>query len=101
MDKKCTLDFDFLRSQIIGSDAPVTTPFGERLMVYADYTASGRCVGLVEKYIQNLQRIYANTHTEDDTTGRTMTALLHDAETAIKRHVNAGDDGLVWDCSYY
>lgn len=92
---KCKLDFEFLRSQVIGADAPVTTPFGERLMVYADYTASGRCLDLVEKYIQNIQRNYANTHTEDDISGRSMTCLLEQAERAIKDSVNAGPDGCI------
>jgi selenocysteine lyase/cysteine desulfurase len=95
MDTQCKLDFDFLRSQVIGADAPVTTPFGERLMVYADYTASGRCLDLVEKYLQNLQRNYANTHTEDDISGRSMTHLLEQAEQAIKQSVNAGPDGRI------
>src|SRR5210317_180774 len=95
MDTQCKLDFDFLRSQVIGADAPVTTPFGERLMVYADYTASGRCLNLVEKYLQNLQRIYANTHTEDDISGRSMTHLLEQAESSIKQSVNAGPDGRI------
>lgn len=95
MNDRCTLDFDFLRSQIVGADATVETPFGERLMVYADYTASGRCLALVEKYIQNLQRIYANTHTEDDISGRSMTHLLEQAEHAIKQSVNAGPDGRI------
>jgi selenocysteine lyase/cysteine desulfurase len=95
MDTQCKLDFDFLRSQVIGADAPVTTPFGERLMVYADYTASGRCLDLVEKYLQNLQRNYANTHTEDDISGRSMTHLLEQAEQAIKQSVNAGEDGRI------
>jgi selenocysteine lyase/cysteine desulfurase len=95
MNEPCKLDFDFLRSQVVGADATVSTPFGERLMVYADYTASGRCLGLVEQYIQNLQRIYANTHTEDDISGRSMTQLLEQAEHAIKRSVNAGPCGRI------
>jgi selenocysteine lyase/cysteine desulfurase len=95
MNTNCSLNFDFLRSQIIGADASVTTPFGERLMVYADYTASGRCLAMIEKYIQNLQRIYANTHTEDDISGRSMTRLLEAAEHAIKQSVNAGPDGRI------
>ena len=95
MKEQCKLDFDFLRSQVIGADAPVSTPFGERLMVYADYTASGRCLDLVEKYLQNLQRIYANTHTEDDISGRSMTHLLEQAESSIKHSVNAGADGRI------
>ena len=70
------LDFEFLRAQVIGADAEIRTPFGDRLMVYADYTASGRCLALVERYIQGLLRIYANTHTEDDISGRSMTQTM-------------------------
>ncbi len=95
MNQTCKLNFDYLRSEVVGADAAVTTPFGERLMVYADYTASGRCLGLVEKYLQNLQRTYANTHTEDDISGRSMTLLLEQAEQAIKHSVNAGPTGRI------
>lgn len=89
------LDFDYLRSRVVGADATVTTPFGDRLMVYADYTASGRCLTIIERYVQSLQRIYANSHTEDDISGRSMTRLLEEAETAIKDSVNAGPDGRI------
>ena len=95
MNSPCTLNLETLRSEIVGADAPVKTPFGERLMVYADYTASGRCLWFVERYIQNLQRIYANTHTEDDISGRSMTHLLEQAEQAIKDSVNAGPQGRI------
>jgi selenocysteine lyase/cysteine desulfurase len=87
--------FEYLREQIVGVDSTFTTPFGERLMVYCDYTASGRCLLFVENYLQSLQRTYANTHTEDDTTGRNMTQLLREAETSIKASVNAGPDGRI------
>ena len=87
------IDFEYLRQQIVGSNVGFTTPFGERLMVYCDYTASGRCLRFVESYLQDLQQIYANAHTEDDVTGRSMTELLHQAEKAIKKSVNAGDSG--------
>ncbi len=87
--------FEFLRDQIVGVDSTFATPFGERLMVYCDYTASGRCLLFVENYLQSLQRTYANTHTEDDTTGRNMTQLLREAEASIKAAVNAGPDGRI------
>jgi len=90
--------FEFLRRQIVGIDASFDTPFGRRLMVYCDYTASGRCLIFVERYLQTLQRIYANTHTEDDVTGRSMSRLLHEAETMIKRAVNAGPQGRIVAC---
>lgn len=89
------LSFEYLRQQVVGADALITTPFGQRLMVYADYTASGRCLFLVERYLQNLQRIYANSHTEDDISGRSMTHLLEKAEAAIKNSVNAGTHGRI------
>jgi selenocysteine lyase/cysteine desulfurase len=90
--------FEFLRRQIVGIDSAFDTPFGRRLMVYCDYTASGRCLVFVERYLQTLQRVYANTHTEDDLTGRSMSRLLHQAEAAIKRSVNAGPQGRIVAC---
>ena len=96
--KKTRLNPDFLRQQIVGVDSTFETPFGERLMVYCDYTASGRCLRFVESYLQSLQRVYANTHTEDDITGRSMSQLLHEAEQAIKDSVNAGPHGRIIAC---
>lgn len=95
---KSSLDPQFLRQQIVGVDSTFETPFGERLMVYCDYTASGRCLKFVESYLQSLQRIYANTHTEDDITGRSMSQLLHEAEESIKQSVNAGPGGRIIAC---
>ena len=92
------LDLAYLRDQIVGVDSTFETPFGQRLMVYCDYTASGRCLRFVESYLQSLQRVYANTHTEDDITGRSMSQLLHEAEEAIKESVNAGPQGRIIAC---
>lgn len=86
---------EFLRSAIIGVDAPFCTPFGERLMTYCDYTASGRTLLFIEKYLMRLQRNYANTHTEDDMTGRSMTQLLEEAEQQIKKAVGANADDRI------
>jgi selenocysteine lyase/cysteine desulfurase len=87
------IDFEFLRRQTVGIDAAITTPFGARLMTYCDYTASGRCLAFVESYLMQLQRTYANTHTEDDVSGRSMTQILHAAEEQIKKSVHAGPHG--------
>lgn len=89
------LDFPYLRDQIVGVDSSFETAFGQRMMVYCDYTASGRTLRFVEDYLRGLQRHYANTHTEDDITGRSMTQLLHQAEEAIKECVNAGEHGKI------
>lgn len=94
------LEFDFLREQIVGIDSIFDTPFGQRLMVYCDYTASGRCLKFIEHYLMKLLRNYANTHTEDDITGRNMTQLLHQAEQIIKEAVNAGPHGRIISCGF-
>jgi selenocysteine lyase/cysteine desulfurase len=95
MNASTPLDFQFLRSEIIGINTLLKTPFGQRLLTYADYTASGRSLGFVEDYMLSKQVLYANSHTEDDTTGRITTELLHLAEERIKKAVNAGSSGRI------
>ena len=44
----------FLRhisDNVVGCDATFSGPFGRRKIVYADYTASGRALSFIEKYI--------------------------------------------------
>jgi selenocysteine lyase/cysteine desulfurase len=86
----------FIRRQIIGNDLLIRTPFGLRHMFYADYTASGRGLRFIEEYLLHLQKFYANTHTEDDYSGKYYTQLLHQAEARIKEFVNAGKKGKVF-----
>jgi len=84
-----------IRKQIIGNDLVFDTPFGERHLLYTDYTASGRGLEFIEEQILNIEKSYANTHTEDDYSGKYMTTLLHQAEAKIKQAVNAGKGGKV------
>ncbi len=83
------LTLEEVREALIGRYFTFRTPYGMRLLVYADWGASGRSLNFIEKYLIKIQREYANTHTEDDVTGCRMTNLLHQAETLIKKAFNA------------
>ena len=87
----------WLRAQLIGQDATAQTPFGERRIVYADYVASGRALQWIENFILKLVLpLYANTHTEDSTTGALMTSLAHDASSYIKHCLGAQNGKLLF-----
>jgi len=88
-------DLDTIREHIIGNNIVFTTPFGERHLLYADYTASGRGVTFIEERIQTILASYGNTHTQDDYSGKYLTTLLHQAEQRIKEIVNAGEHGKI------
>ncbi len=77
-----------IRDSVIGSDTAVLTPFGERLVTYADYTASGRSLTFVEDFIRDqVLPLYANTHTETSGTGRQTTRFREDARSIVRRCV--------------
>ena len=88
-------NLEAIRKQIVGNDLLFDTPFGERHLLYADYTASGRGYQKIEEKIWNIEKSYANTHTEDDYSGKYLTRLLHQAESKIKELVNAGPNGKI------
>ncbi len=89
------MKLDILRSEIIGRNKKFTTPYGERIITYTDYTASGKPLKFVEKYMMEIEQYYANTHTEDDLTGELMTKLLHKSEKIIKEELNAANNCYV------
>jgi selenocysteine lyase/cysteine desulfurase len=85
------MEWNELRDDIIGRDTTILTPYGERVLCYADYTASGRGLHSIERYIECLLELYANTHTEDDSTGLVTSWRLSTSEALIRRRLNADD----------
>ena len=56
---------EWLRDDVLGEGACVTTPFGQRRVTYADHIASGRPLASVEDALRSsVLPLYANTHTE-------------------------------------
>lgn len=86
------MTLDWLRKELIGGRTIIDTPYGERLMTYCDYTASGRNLYFVEDYLKRIGETYANTHTEDSFLGLQTTRLYHEAKERIKELVGADDN---------
>ncbi len=86
---------ELIRSQDISRRHRYTTPFGQRLVCYADLTASGRHLQCVENWINGVRPMYANSHTLVSSTGRLVTRLREEARAIIHRSVNGGDDDIV------
>ncbi|WP_426507945.1 aminotransferase class V-fold PLP-dependent enzyme [Dactylosporangium sp. McL0621] len=84
-----------IRAAVIGDDQVMWGPFGARRVTYADYTASGRALDFIERFIRDevLPR-YANTHTESSGTGLQTTRLREDARQIVNEAVG-GDAGTV------
>ena len=85
----------FLRQNEVGRRAFIDTPFGRRLLCYADLTASGRLLHFVEAWMRRVGPFYANTHTAISSTGRIMTELREEARSVIRRSVHADRDDVV------
>ena len=90
---------DNIRESVIGAGTPITTPFGEKPLIYADYTASGRALTFIEDYIrQQVLPYYANTHTETSFTGAQTTAFREQAREEVRKAVNGNDRDKVIFC---
>ncbi|CAN6330784.1 unnamed protein product [Urochloa humidicola] len=90
---------EWLRSQLIGKDVEFDTPFGRRVLTYADQTASGRSLRYIEDYIVNeVLPFYGNTHTEDSHVGMKTTRLVHKAARYVKRCMGAGAGDALLFC---
>jgi selenocysteine lyase/cysteine desulfurase len=79
-----------VRESVIGKDTAVETPYGLRRVTYADYTASGRSLAMIEDFIrQQVLPLYANTHTETSGTGLQTTRFREEARDIIRAAVGA------------
>lgn len=80
---------DALRSQIVGGEQRVRTPFGERKLTYCDFTASGKPIESVERYMkEQVLPLYGNTHTLTTATARQTTFFRSEARTICRHFLN-------------
>ena len=91
--------FEQFRSHVIGQKQTFVSPYGEKRIIYTDWTASGRLYRLIEEKLCNeFGPFVANTHTETTVSGTAMTKAYHKAKHIIKEHVNANEDDVLIVC---
>src|ERR1044072_7728760 len=85
-----------VREGVIGDDLVMWGPFGARRVTYADYTASGRALDFIERFVRDevLPR-YANTHTESSGPGLQTTRLREDARQIVNEAVGGDAETVV------
>jgi len=88
----------FIRQHEVGRRAHIETPFGRRLVYYADLTATGRYLHFVERWINRVRPFYANTHTAVSSTGRIIGSLRENARGVVRDAVRADPDDEVLFC---
>ena len=88
--------WDQFRKHIVGSDLTFENEHGVHKALYADWVASGRLYGPIEKALTHVVGpVVANPHSISSYTGRKITDLYQQARKKIKQHVNADDHDIL------
>src|SRR5690554_68006 len=89
--------FARFRKNIIGINRRIPTPYHKATkLIYGDWTASGRLYAKIEDTLrQDIFPLVANTHTDTNYTGMSMTYAYHKAQKIIKQHVGASANDIM------
>jgi selenocysteine lyase/cysteine desulfurase len=91
--------FATYRDNVVGRQQRFVSPYGEKRILYADWTASGRAYRPIEDCIQReMLPFVGNTHTGTTITGTYMSRAYEEAKAIIKRHVGATDEDALIFC---
>jgi len=91
--------FQKFADQVIGCHQEFEGPFGLQRILYADWVASARFYQPIEdRLAKYILPFCANTHTESNITGTTMTKAYASSKEIVKEHVNASSSDKLIFC---
>jgi selenocysteine lyase/cysteine desulfurase len=85
-----------VRADLIGEGLEIEGPEGRKLLLYADYAASGRALKSIESFVQEkVLPFYANAHTEASYCGAYVNRLRGEARAIIASSCCSNEEHVV------
>ena len=80
----------------IGNDVTFNSPYGKKSVVYADFTASGRGLYEIEKFIANqILPFYANIHSSCGYLAEQSSAFRNEAKSIVRRFCDTDENNSI------
>ena len=80
----------------IGNDVTFNSPFGKKSVVYADFTASGRGLYEIEKFISSqILPFYANIHSSCGYLAEQSSAFRNEAKAIVRRYCDTDENNSI------
>ena len=80
----------------IGNDVTFNSPYGKKSVIYTDFTASGRGLYEIEKFISNqILPFYANIHSSCGYLAEQSTAFRNEAKSIVRRYCNTDENNSI------
>ena len=80
----------------IGNDVTFNSPFGKKSVVYCDYTASGRGLLEIEKFISDqILPFYANIHSSCGYLAEQSSAFRNEAKAIVRRYCDIDENNSI------
>ena len=80
----------------IGNDVTFNSPFGKKSIVYTDFTASGRGLFEIEKFISSqILPFYANIHSSCGYLAEQSSAFRNEAKSIVRRYCDTDENNSI------
>ena len=87
---------DTLFKSTIGNNLTFNSPFGKKSIIYTDFTASGRGIQQIEKFIsEQILPFYANVHSSCGYLAEQSSAFRNEARSIVRRYCDTDENNSI------